>query len=531
MERLFHLHFDYSPQLPRKARHAIKTLLLHSPLSLPEKNKVLLAISELTANLLRHSEQKPNQINLECSWCHQYFNLKLRDNGSALPDKEPILDLEQILENDPQTSGYGLAMLQSEFDYINYSRLPSGLNQWFLQLILEPQILQKNILLVDDDPIQLQMLQLYLEPHNITAYSSPLAAIDWLKKNQPDLIISDIRMPELDGLRFRQRVSDLPHLQLTPFIFLTGDDDESLAHNVTNNDIDDFILKPINREQIKRISDRVLKRSTALMQRTHSLIDRELKHHLRKQVSNNPNDLYQICTLSYSAHLGGGDYWLIDSDEQQLQIILADVMGHDIEACFMAGRQQGFFHALTHQNKYPSPYQSHITDRDSPINKPTPVASKELMGKQLLARFSHWLDLNQPELLTTLQLLLSDKSEGQDQLLFYNAGSPPPWLLTAEGTIASLPQTGSLPGLSSHTEFSPFKFQLQAGERLILFSDGLIEISNDYAVQSQQIKRLLGLLMDNAQQPLQVLADLLALEIEKQEINDDISVILLEKNI
>jgi serine/threonine protein phosphatase PrpC len=72
---------------------------------------------------------------------------------------------------------------------------------------------------------------------------------------------------------------------------------------------------------------------------------------------------------------------------------------------------------------------------------------------------------------------------------------------------------------------------LQVGERLILFSDGLIEISNDYAVQSQQIKRLLGLLMDNAQQPLQVLADLLALEIEKQEINDDISVILLEKNI
>ena len=78
MQRLFHMHFDYTPQLPRIARKAMETLLLHSPLELEERNNVLLAISELTANLVRHSTQKPEKIYLDCSWCEKEFDLHAR---------------------------------------------------------------------------------------------------------------------------------------------------------------------------------------------------------------------------------------------------------------------------------------------------------------------------------------------------------------------------------------------------------------------------------------------------------------------
>lgn len=508
MQRLFHMHFDYTPQLPRIARKAMETLLLHSPLELEERNNVLLAISELTANLVRHSTQKPEKIHLDCSWCEKEFDLKLRDDGSTIDQQPEPSDLEELLNEEIESSGYGLAMLQHCFDLLNYRTIFSGLNQWHLQLKLSQKTDQKSILLVDDDNIQLQMLQLYLEPHHCAAFNSPLEAIEWLKNNQPDLIISDICMPEMDGLSFRKRVSELPHLHLTPFIFLTGDDNTTLAEHISEKDIDDFVLKPISKERIKQISDRVLKRSQALVQRTHALIDHELKHYLRKEISNSPDSKYQLSSLSFSAHLGGGDYWLVENTPDSLQIILADVMGHDIEACFMAGRQQGFFQALKEQSALSA------ADKISPQ-----------LGSGYLNQFSKWLDHYQPELLTTLQLLIAD----QDTLYFYNAGSPPPWLITSQGQIASLPQTGSLPGLLGDCEFLPFPLELQPGERLLLFSDGLIEAGHTDESQWHRTQQLIQLFSHHGEMSLEKLTQQLAKLIEQGPIEDDISVILLEK--
>lgn len=510
MQRQFHMHFEYTPQLPRVARKAVETLLLHSPLELDERNKVLLAVSELTANLLRHSQQKPSKVHLDCSWREQLFELKLSDNGSAMALQSKSPDLEILLGEDVQSSGYGLAMLHHSFDMLNYHTLNNGLNQWQLQLKLNKKASCQHILLVDDDSIQLQMLQLYLEPHLCTAFHSPLEAIDWLKNNQPDLIISDICMPEMDGLSFRKRVSELPHLHLTPFIFLTGDDNTVLAEHISEKDIDDFVLKPISKERIRQISDRVLKRSQALLQRTHALIDHELKHYLRKEISNSPNSKYQLSSLSFSAHLGGGDYWLVENSPDALQIILADVMGHDIEACFMAGRQQGFFQALKEQ--------STLSDSGKALPQ---------VGSDYLDQFSKWLDHYQPELLTTLQLLIAD----QDRLYFYNAGSPPPWLITAQGQVASLPQTGSLPGLLGDGEFQPFTLELKPGERLIMFSDGLIEAGHTDESQRHRTQQLIQLFSHHGEMSLQELTQQLAKLIKPGPIEDDISVILLEKSL
>lgn len=529
MQRHYHLHFDYSPQLPRVARKALETLLLHSPLELEERNRVLLAISELTANLIRHSPQKPGKVQIVCNWCDRCFELKLVDDGSAMEEDAIPAELEDLLELDIQSSGYGLAMLQHSFDKISYQTLNTGLNQWQLQLERHRGLSEKHILLVDDDGIQLQMLQLYLEPHQCTAFHSPLEAIDWLKHNQPDLIISDIRMPEMDGLSFRQRVAELPHLHLTPFIFLTGDDDDTLADHSAKKDIDDFVLKPISKERIKQISDRVLNRSQALLKRTHALIDHELKHHLRKEITNSPDSLYQIASLSFSAHLGGGDYWLVDNNDQNLQIILADVMGHDIEACFMAGRQQGFFQAL--KDEAESINLNQVTKLDSnnelyPSDaQPPSIGLSPDIGSRYLSKFSHWLDHYQPELLTTLQMLIAD----QNTLYFYNAGSPPPWLLTQEGNIASLPQTGTLPGLFGDCDFPPFQLELQAGERLLLFSDGLIEAGHTDQAQWHRTQQLQELFNNHQLLTLDELSQQLRQLIEQDPIEDDISVILLEK--
>lgn len=502
MERHYQLHFDYSPALPRHARHALAAVLLQSPLQLAQRNKVLLAVTELTANLLRHSPIKPTQIKIECHWNPQAFRLVLSDNGSAFSPQVAPPSLEQLLDEEPDSSGYGLALLQAQFDMAQYIAAdhrhnPHALNQWQLQLELAHQFDHKLIVLVDDDPIQLSMIAMYLEPHQVERFTSAVDAEAWLKKHQPDLIISDIRMPEIDGLSFRQQISQYAHLQMTPFIFLTGDDDAGLAESAIQKDIDDFLLKPVQREQINQVITRVTQRSKRLLQHTFALIDRDLKQHLRPVL---PTQIsrYQIACLSYSAQIGGGDYWLSPTTAS-LQLYLGDVMGHDIAACFMAGRQQGFLQGLWHH---------------APALSPT----------EQLTQLSKWLDHSEQALLTTVQILVED----QEELILLNAGALPPWRIQ-DNLIASLPCTGSLLGLNTEPDYPGFRFQLEIGERLMLFSDGLLEISNQPEQQAQQRLQLQQLLTSPQHQDLTQLQQALHHWISQHQINDDISVILLEK--
>lgn len=506
MTRVFHLYFTFKPELPRLARRSVESILLHSPLSLPQRNKVALAISELTANMIRHCQDKPEQVNIECSWCDQYFNLKLRDNGSTFKEQTPRDTLDDLLAFEPESSGYGLALLESQFDYFNHSLTPSDWNQWFLQLHLEQQQHNNRILIVDDDMIQLQMLQMYLAPHECIAFSSAVEAIEWLKSEQPDLIISDICMPDLDGLRFRERIREFKHLQLTPFIFLTGDNDEGLARQTTDNDIDDFVLKPVTKSQITHITERVMQRSQGLINRARALIDNELRHHLRQAPPETVIPGYRVQTLSRSATLGGGDYWLFEPSEQTgTHLILGDVMGHDISSCFMAGRQQGVMQTLI-----------------GTLPDSLPLASQ---SQALLTGFSHWLDKRHPDLLTTLQLF----SFSHGKVLFQNAGAIPPWIIHTDGTCASVPHTGPLPGMGGSTLDQPFEITLAPGEQLLIFSDGLIEVDSRSHIQTERIISLLQMIRETNGQGGDALMEGLKKAIKSYPVNDDISVILIER--
>lgn len=524
MQRLYTLEFAYSDQMARIARAALDRVLLRSPLGESDSNKIQLALSEIATNLIRHSSVKPSKLQLECLWDDQLYQLRIKDDGSAIPSSAMTPDLEAILAGDVQTGGYGLAMLFDQFKQIEYTTSQAGINQWQLGIPLSQAKKRQHILLVDDDAIQLQMLEIYLEAHQVTAFSSAAEALKWLQSNQPDLIISDICMPELDGLQFRNRIHQMHHLNLTPFIFLTGDNDEQLAQKLVQEGIDDYLLKPITKEHLNRIAERVLLRHKDLTRRTYALVDQELKHHLRKPLNDLKNTHYQVRSIAHSAHLGGGDYWLTRNTDNQLDILLGDVMGHDLQACFMAGRQQGFFQAITEQTitKQAITGQPITSQVDTESTQP----AQQVTGAEYLQRFSNWLDQYQPELLTTVSLLMAQP----EQVAFYNAGSPPALWLTDEGSVASLPNTGALPGLGCSSDFAPTELSLKSGERLILFSDGLIEISADYQQQQQRINQVIGLLSEHKRYSLSELTEQLQQLIDQNPISDDISVIIVEKN-
>lgn len=107
-----------------------------------------------------------------------------------------------------------------------------------------------RILIVDDDTALLQALPqaLIIRMHdvNVDTSDSALEALDMLQKNDYDAIVSDIKMPGMDGLALLERVQEIrPE---TPTLLITGHGEHDLAVLALRGGAYDFIQKPIDRD-------------------------------------------------------------------------------------------------------------------------------------------------------------------------------------------------------------------------------------------------------------------------------------------
>jgi CheY-like chemotaxis protein len=106
----------------------------------------------------------------------------------------------------------------------------------------------KRILIVDDDEVILHLLRRDFGQAGfavVTAVNGRVA-LETVLKESVDLIVSDISMPEMDGLEFCERIRRSPDHQHIPFIFLTarGGEDERLRG--LRSGADEYVVKPFN---------------------------------------------------------------------------------------------------------------------------------------------------------------------------------------------------------------------------------------------------------------------------------------------
>jgi len=106
---------------------------------------------------------------------------------------------------------------------------------------------QYRILVVDDDMGMLMLLRQKLRKAGfevITSSSSSEAFRNLKERDNIDLILCDIMMPEMDGYEFRQRILDSPRTRDIPFIFLTARADPADQVKGFKMRVDDYITKP-----------------------------------------------------------------------------------------------------------------------------------------------------------------------------------------------------------------------------------------------------------------------------------------------
>jgi DNA-binding response OmpR family regulator len=123
-----------------------------------------------------------------------------------------------------------------------------------------------SIMIIDDEPDLCELIefQLQKEGYKTETLTKPLEAIGKARDFRPDLIILDVMMPELDGLRLCSMIKVDSELKDVPILFLTARSDADERVKGFERGADDYLIKPFdNRELVARtkaILARTLKR-------------------------------------------------------------------------------------------------------------------------------------------------------------------------------------------------------------------------------------------------------------------------------
>lgn len=127
-------------------------------------------------------------------------------------------------------------------------------------ILQQTQVRESKVLIVDDDPLILEMLRVILEPWGLKVITldHPLQLWSYLETAPPDLLVLDVEMPELNGIELCQTLRNDPRWGWLPILFLTSRTDPDTVHQIFTAGADDYVNKPVvAAELVTRILNRL----------------------------------------------------------------------------------------------------------------------------------------------------------------------------------------------------------------------------------------------------------------------------------
>ena len=316
---------------------------------------------------------------------------------------------------------------------------------------------KKLVLIVDDAPANLQVVRSILkDDFKIRVATSGAKALDLVRaKPQPDLILLDVMMPEMDGYELCGILKATPEARDIPVIFLTGKtetDDETRGFKVGAVD---YIHKPFSPAVVKaRVHTHlVLREAREQLARQLLDINNELEMARDIQLSILPQEIPKIRGLEIAARyvpmssVAGDFYDFILVDEKHLGILVADVSGHGLPAALIASMLKV---ALAAQ-------ALHAFDPGRVLGG---------LNQSLCGKFKHHF--------VTAAYVFVDMEK---KTMAYAAAGHPPLLLwsTSARSASEVTKNGLLLGLFPGETYSVVELPIAPGDKVILYTDGIVE--------------------------------------------------------
>ena len=117
-----------------------------------------------------------------------------------------------------------------------------------------------KFLIIDDDPIILMLMRAVLEEggHSVKSYESSASALRDIPVDRPDVVISDVIMPEMDGFELCREIRSRPDLAAIKIIMCSSKSYEFDRRRAKELGADGYIVKPIERDSLLRLIGEIL---------------------------------------------------------------------------------------------------------------------------------------------------------------------------------------------------------------------------------------------------------------------------------
>lgn len=381
-----------------------------------------------------------------------------------------------------------------------------------------------RILVVDDEPdVELLIRQKYRQQIRDRELSFTFAgdgfeALQRLEEDEEvDMLLSDINMPRMDGLKLLSEVRGLDRLLKVVIVSAYGDIKN--IRTAMNRGAFDFLTKPIDFSDldatIRKTNEELslLRQASALRERM-VVLQRELDIASQIQLSVLPSkfpafpdrsefDLH--ATMIPAQEVGGDfyDFFLIDDDH--LGFVIGDVSGKGVGAAL--------FMAITR------------TMLRATALRGMTAAECVTYANRVLAPDTV------PGMFVTLFYGILDTRSGA--VTYANAGHNPPYVVRADGTRESLPGTNGLAlCLLGDFNYAEKSIQLNAGDSILLYTDGVTEASDGSGDQFES-ERLEECLDATSRVPAEMCRDVLRAVTSFSggiDQSDDITLLSLQYN-
>lgn len=386
----------------------------------------------------------------------------------------------------------------------------------------------RRLLVIDDDILVRQSIVAYIgdSGYQVHDEADGRAGIAWFEEHRPDLVLTDLRMPDIDGLTILRKVKEIdPH---TPVIVISGMGMVSDVAEALRLGAADYLVKPLVDMEVlthsinKALEVLDLQRDNLRYRQELEHANSELREHVRvlerdqqagRQVQSNLlpptpktfDDMRMAHKIVPSLFLSGDfvDYGLIG--DRYLCLYLTDVSGHGASSAFVTVWLKQLVRRLIREK--------HI--------------SRECLDFEIDA--AEWVALINKELirskfgchLTCFVGIIDTKTRRMRYVL---GGHLPLPVLMTKGGIGFLPGKGKPVGIFDNARWDVFEATLPADASLVVFSDGVLEILPPKELIAKE-QYLLDLLSDTRGDIEQV-CQRLGLD-QLQDAPDDIAIMTL----
>lgn len=393
-----------------------------------------------------------------------------------------------------------------------------------------------RILIAEDERITRMTLHRQLQNwgHEVLACEDGREAWERFSTGEFDLVITDWDMPRLTGLELVGLIREIPRPIYTYIIILTSRSDKSDIVSGIEAGADDFVSKPFDRDELRvrllageRIIklERALKRQNDLLRTANERIHNGLLAAARVQQSMLPKKSITTPRVRTAwkyvptDELAGDAIGLHLIDDRYLIAYVLDVSGHGVPAALLSV-------SAMHSMEPTANNASLLRDMSRSGSLGT-VRHPAQVAAELNQRFRP--GENDGRFMTMILCVLDTQS---GKLHLTSAGHPAPVVLR-NGMQIEVPEAGGFPiSTMDDAEYDEASIQLEPGDRVCLFSDGIVEQPHASVDDQFGTVRLIDFLNARNKAPLEEIGAQLPGELAawagSANFTDDVSLVLLE---